>query len=107
MNDSLSNMILGYGSPPCSDRDVLDLAVKVAPVRLPRTKSIYYMCSPEVVPASVLWPHRTDTDGVEVLVCQVLRDDGTTYECRTSKLVNVNLITGTYETLNSIYQLRK
>ncbi len=76
------------------------------PVKPPRAKLVYYMVNPAIWEAKDIWPHRDDTDGVRVLVCDVLRDDGSTYPCRTSTLVNVNVVTGTYETLNSIYQLK-
>lgn len=76
------------------------------PVKPTRAKLVYYMVNPAVWEAKVIWPNRDDTDGVQVLICDVLRDDGSTYVCRTSKLVNVNVVTGTYETLNSIYQLK-
>ena len=71
-----------------------------------RPKHVYYMVNPVIWEAKDLWPGRDDTDGVQVLVCDVLRGEDDKYQCRTSQLVNVNLITGTYETLNSIYQLK-
>lgn len=70
-----------------------------------RPKHVYKMINPVIWEAKDLWPNRTDTDGIQVLVCDMYVGDETV-RTRTSTLVNVNLETGTYETLNSIYQVK-
>lgn len=70
-----------------------------------RPKRVYQMTNPVIWEGKDLWPNRTDVDDVKVLVCDVYVGDETV-PVRTSKLVNVNLETGTYETLNSIYQVK-
>lgn len=73
--------------------------------RQARPKHVYQMTNPVIWAGKDIWPTRTDVDDIRVLVCDVYVGDETVC-VRTSTLVNVNLETGTYETLNSIYQVK-
>ncbi|MFO5759858.1 hypothetical protein ACLBQR_31355, partial [Klebsiella pneumoniae] len=55
-----------------------------------------------IVEGKDLWPNRTDVDDVRVLVGEAFRN-GEWVPMRSSSLVNVDAVTGVYETLNSGY----
>ncbi|UNI71863.1 hypothetical protein Churi_gp339 [Pseudomonas phage Churi] len=65
-------------------------------------KLVYHARNVEIVEGKDLWPNRTDVDGVRVLVGETFLN-GEWVPLRSSSLVNVDTVTGVYETLNSVY----
>jgi hypothetical protein len=75
-----------------------------------RKKAQYKMRDPQIVPAITLWPQRPDLQGKFVAKGLVAfrQDDGEELafpegRTRTSLLVEINIVEGYIETLNSIY----
>ncbi len=64
-------------------------------------KLVYAARNIRVVPASEIWPTRTDTAGVEVLVGECYHHDQW-FPLRSSKVVHIS--GADHETLNSIYR---
>lgn len=67
----------------------------------PKGKMVFAVRKLRIVPASEIWPTRTDTDGINVLVGEMYTHDDW-HAFRSSSVVDIN---GTdHETLNSIYR---
>ena len=65
-------------------------------------KLVYHARNVKIVEGKELWPNRTDVDNVRVLVGETFYN-GEWVPLRSSSLVNVDAVTGVYETLNSVY----
>ena len=72
-----------------------------------RAKAKYNIRNAMIVPAITRWPNKPDVAGKFVLTGFVVYSDGTNeiHSTRTSLIVNVDIVSGTVETMNSIYTI--
>lgn len=88
--------------------DTIVQTITAKKLKATHEKPVYMMVDPVVAKGKDLWPWRDDVEGIEVLLCHQVRD-GERFEeqTRSSTLLRIDTAAGTYETLNSIYQLAK